>query len=141
MLAACDHHSCTDIGCMQSATLRFRTPLSEAGEYRLRAIIDGTSFECTAFVPLRRDGSEPVCETMFVNRQEITTRTDDAVTGRAGDPITSVSFTGDIGSIALTVTRDGVELLSTEVSPEYRGVEINGEGCGECPMAEHTIGE
>jgi len=27
------------------------------------------------------------------------------------------------------------------VTPRYEGVEINGEGCGKCPMATHTVGD
>jgi hypothetical protein len=56
------------------------------------------------------------------------------------ETITAVRVTGEHDSISMTIARDGVPLLSSEVSPEYRGVEINGEGCGECPQAEHTVG-
>lgn len=138
LLVGCTHE-CNDMGCDPSATLEFATPLSEGGEYVIWLTTDTARLSCTAFVPLRRDGTEPTCEGFSIHREELTTRGDDAVHGIAGDDIASVSIGGHHDHVELTVMRDGATVLQTTVPLAYRGVEINGEGCGECPMATHTI--
>lgn len=136
----CGGHDCTDMGCVQGVTMEFASPLAETGEY-VFTLTKGTHTDtCSAFVPLRRDGTEPTCEGMLINRQEVTTRTEDGIQGTAGNAIASVWVGGEHDALSLTVTRDRTEILRADLTPTYRGIEINGEGCGECPMATHTVG-
>ena len=58
----------------------------------------------------------------------------------SGDFIGALSISGKYAQIMVSATLDGVEVLSASLAPQYQGVAINGEGCGECPMAKHTIG-
>lgn len=140
-LSACEEHTCTLIGCSQGITLEFATPLVEEGEYTFTLTTETSTVTCNGFIPLRRDGTEPTCEGMSIHREEITTRTDDAEHGRSGDKIVSISIDGDHEMLTLHVTRDGNSILQEDVTPVYEGVEINGEGCGECLLATHTVGE
>lgn len=129
------------MGCGPGVTLTFASVLSEPGEYTVEAVVDGETLTCTAYVPLRRDGSDPSCRRgLSVQREEITTRSSDAISGRAGDSIAGIGLGGEREHIALRVARDGVEVLSVELEPRYRAIEVNGEGCGKCLQAEHTIG-
>lgn len=140
LLSGCGGHDCTEMGCSQGVTLEFASPLAEAGEYTFSLTMDTNTVTCIAFVPLRRDGTEPTCESMGINREEITTRTNEGIHGTTGDDIVSVWIGGEHDALTIAVRRDGTELLQADVTPTYRAVEINGEGCGECPMATHTIG-
>ena len=140
LVSACQTHTCTLMGCVEGVTLEFATPLEEEGEYTFTVTTEATTATCVAFVPLRRDGTEPNCPSFSIHREEITTRDDDAVSGRAGDKIVSVSIGGEYETLTIEITRDGTAVLQEDVMPVYEGVEINGEGCGECLMATHTVG-
>jgi hypothetical protein len=119
-------------------TLLLAAPLSEPGEYSFEVAVDDEVLTCTAYVPLRRDGTEPRCRGMSIDRRP--TSTSGRSLTAAGDAITGILIGGEWDVVDLQVHRDGVEALTAEVTPEYRGVEVNGEGCGKCPRASHTIG-
>ena len=138
-LNACGE-GCTLIGCSPGVTLKFPSPFVEAGEYTFTLTSNTDAVTCVAFIPLRRDGTEPPCEPMSINREEITMRTSGGIHGTAGNGIVSVWLSGEHDAVSIQVTHDGTEVLRADVTPAYRGVEINGEGCGECPMATHTVG-
>lgn len=121
--------------------MNLAVPLKQNGEYHFEVNADGQLLTCTAFIPMKRDGTDPTCSNGFnVERQEVTTRTADSVTSVSGDSIMALSISGKFAQILVSATRDGVEVLSASLVPQYQGVAINGEGCGECPMAKHTIG-
>ena len=140
LASACQSHTCTAMGCAQGVTLEFAEQLVEEGEYTFTVTTEATTLTCVAFVPLRRDGSEPSCPSFSIHREEITTRDDDAVSGKTGDAIVSVWISGEYDTLTIDVAHDGSSVLQEDVTPVYKGVEINGEGCGECPMATHTVG-
>ena len=139
LVSACQTHTCTLMGCLEGVTLEFASPLEEEGEYTFTVTTEATTASCVAFIPLRRDGTEPSCPSFSIYREEITTRDDDAVSGTAGDAIVSVAISGEYETLTIEVTRDGTAVLEEEVTPVYEVVEINGEGCGECLMATHTV--
>lgn len=140
LLGACEGHTCTAMGCEEGVTLEFGAPLVEDGQYTFTLTTETNTVTCRAFIPLRRDGTEPGCEGMGIHREEITTRTDDSVHGRSGDTIVSVSISGIHDTLTIDVTHEGTSVLQEDVTPDYEGVEINGEGCGECLMATHKVG-
>lgn len=140
LVSACQSHECTAIGCEEGVKLEFSDPLVEEGEYLFTVTTEATTVTCVGFIPLRRDGTEPSCPSFSIHREEITSRDDDAVSGTAGDAIVSVWISGEYESLTLEVTRGGASVLREDVTPAYKGVEINGEGCGECLMATHTVG-
>lgn len=141
LLGACNGHTCNAMGCEEGVTLEFAEPLAQEGQYTFTVMTETSTVKCTAFVPLRRDGTEPNCEGMGIHREEITTRRDDSVHGRSGDTIVSISIGGVHDTLTIDVARDGTSVLQEDVTPAYKGVEINGEGCGECLMANHTVGK
>lgn len=71
--------------------MNLAVPLEQAGEYRFEVDADGQILACTAFIPMRRDGTDPACAVgLAVERQEITTTTSDGVTGTLGHPIVAL---------------------------------------------------
>lgn len=121
--------------------MNLSTPLEEPGEYQFEVVADGQTFTCTAMIPMRRDGTDTVCSVgLFIQREAITTTSVNRVTGTVGDPIVALWVQGNFTSVSVTGRLDGADVLSADLTPQYRGVEINGEGCGECLMATHTIG-
>lgn len=138
LVLACGH-DCDDMGCIEGVTLELATPLTAEGEYTFTVTTESTTTTCVAHIPLRRDGTEPPCDQLSIHRRQITTHGDGAVHGVAGDEIEAMGLSGHHDALSVTISHEGTVVLEANVTPEYRGVEINGPGCGECPMATHTI--
>jgi hypothetical protein len=57
-----------------------------------------------------------------------------------GGPFAIVGFVLEpAATVAVQVSREGALWTERRFEPRYKGVEINGPGCGECPMAREEI--
>jgi hypothetical protein len=132
---SCDH-GCTAMGCGSLVEIRFEPAITEAGQYIFALEADGVRSVCE--VDFDRSGSlsrSDACSSLVVEG-----------TGR-GSPSTPPGWPFAIIGIdlapaevvAVQVSREGVLWAEHHFEPEYKGVEINGPGCGECPMAREEL--
>jgi hypothetical protein len=50
-----------------------------------------------------------------------------------------LTFSRQAAVVGIRVLRDDTVIGEASIQPKYRGEEINGSGCGECPVAiEHV---
>ncbi len=140
LLSSCNDASCSDIGCTPGARLEFPWAITEPGDYLVRASIDSDDFECTFSLP---DVEAESCFahglTWFGHAEEVAS--EGAVTETGAENVAGVLVDGVVATVSITIERDGGVVLSGTVQPEYRDIEIAGEGCGECPIAEAAIGD
>lgn len=117
--------SCTEIGCLEAATVNFSRPLGQSGAYVVDVSADGTHMKCSIGQSSPRSAS---CDDprayVFID---------------SGGALTGVSVDGRIQSLAVTVLRDGTQVADGTFQPAYRGVELNGPGCGTCSQATATL--
>jgi hypothetical protein len=129
-------HSCTAIGCFSSVEIRFDPVITEAGQYTFELEADGVQTECE--VAFDRTASFPRsggCDGLVAEG----TGASNGSTPPAG-PFAIMGFTIDPAEVVeVRVSREGMPWAEHRFEPRYRGVEINGPGCGECPMAREEI--
>jgi hypothetical protein len=125
-------HGCDEIGCQPGVSVDLGTVFEEPGTYRVTVIADGDTTVCTLTLP-RTEGEDCDSEAAWTSgRGEATTSgSGDQSQGPARN-LTGVTVIGEPATIDVTVERNDQEVLSDTVTPEYREVEINGEGCGTC---------
>jgi hypothetical protein len=117
--------SCTEIGCLEAATVNFSRPLSQSGTYTVEVGADGTHLKCTITLPSRRPS------TCSDQRAYVFVDSAGALTG--------VSVDGHLESLTVTVLRDGRQVADGTFQPSYEGIELNGPGCGTCAQATETL--
>jgi hypothetical protein len=136
--------SCTEIGCIDQATLSFRTPDGAwpDGVYTLALTIDGQLSICELQLPedFPDTGSVGVLDCGHGVQLQIAAdytctehRDDDSVsqscTAIPDRWLVSVTLPGTPGRVALDAQRDGVQLDDEERELEYRTMYPNGPEC------------
>lgn len=122
LVAACSDPdepvACTEIGCTDGFTLRLVADGEElpAGVYEVSIELDGEASECAFEVRMVCDGGGPC----VVNEDCNATYSDDEA---------SILYEGAPSSVSYSVTRDGLQLASASVEPEYASVQPNGPDC------------
>ena len=133
----CTGTTCNSEPCSAHVNLEFSSAIEREGVYNFEVVSGDTTWTCRASIPAVED--DPCDAGLFVERKEITTTDGNAVNGRAGESIVGLVISGQVESLSVSVDDGNASLADTEFSPDYEGVEINGEGCGECPIADHQV--
>jgi hypothetical protein len=144
-LPSCSTHDCTAIGCIDQATLTFKTADGTwaDGGYTMSIDASGTVHRCTFQLPadfpatgsLATVSCEPTLD-VFIEQEVMCTetRTGDGVsqscTPVAGHFHISANLPDTPESVTVTLSRDGVELLNTSQMLAYETVQPNGPECG-----------
>jgi hypothetical protein len=131
MLAGCSSHNCIDMGCgPPSVEILFEPAITQAGQYRFTLEADGARSTCE--VDFRLDGGwtgASACPSLLLKggvSRDLAT----AIVGYALAQATNVS---------IEVSRGGQLWVEHGFEPRYRGVELRGEGCGECVVATEVL--
>lgn len=125
MAAGCGHagQDCTGVGCASFLNVEFPGDRNwETGSWTVTMMADGSELgSCTFDLPEATGGSEPDC--------------DDSVSvmfDSTGESLTEVTYrpTGEPGqSFDVQLERDGQEVATDTLEPEFSVVQPNGEGC------------
>jgi hypothetical protein len=144
-------HSCAGVGCVDGATLTFRTATAAwtAGTYTVDLNVDGNPAMCTLVVADPPSGSvQGTCSSgdTLVLEQEVSCTQTCSSGGCSGScaPIPgqfhqTLTFNGTPIQVAITVSRDGRQLVQDNVRLRYVASEPNGAGCGVCHQASHEV--
>jgi hypothetical protein len=144
-------HSCTGLGCFDRATLTLLTASAAwtAGTYTVDLNVDGTPATCTLVVPDPPSGRvEGTCssgDTLVLEQEVSCTQTcGNGVCSGSCAPIPgqfhqTLTFNGTPIQVAITVSRDGRQLVQDNVRLRYVASEPNGAGCGVCHQASHDV--
>lgn len=137
--AGCSSVECNDVACAAPhVEISFEPAITEAGHYR---------FEVDA------DGRRSTCEVDFIMTE--------GFTGTPGQGFTGASACGalllrggvsrdhateivgyslpEASSVTIEVFRGDESWVEHSFTPRYRGVEVNGAGCGECTVASEVV--
>jgi hypothetical protein len=132
-LAVACASECTLIACSPHAEVELKPPLDLAEGDKIEVTLDDkTKVECMAM------GSCSDSRVQWLYRGKETS-SGGGTTQNAGGQLVGVSVQGKLGNIAVRLYGDGEIRGEAEVTPKYRGIEINGPGCGECDMASETV--
>ncbi len=135
-----DDGACTLLGCNDGFLVDFTTPTGAwaPGDYRFDLVVDGKAVTCEAALPL------PNCsQGTYVNPCD----PPDLLLLESGCalPAEQHGFAGLAWSttpsrMRVTISRDGVALVDTNLAPTYAVSEPNGPGCGPvCRTASATL--
>jgi len=131
MLAGCGSQNCIDLGCgPPSVEILFEPTITQAGRYRLELDADGTRSTCE--VDFRLDGGwtgVAACASLLV-RGGASRDLANEIVGYALPEAEHVS---------IALWRGGQLWAEHTFEPRYRGVELRGEGCGECTVATEVV--
>jgi len=129
---------CTEMGCVPGASLTLPNALIEDGDYTLGVTVDGVTSTCSATLPFQGTGF--VCEQgLSLLVEGPTTTTGSSVSQGPADRISGFWLDGEVGEVSVEVTRDGSVVYTGTITPAYKGVEINGPGCGECLQGSASL--
>jgi hypothetical protein len=135
LLAACPEserferagaNECTAIGCQSGYSLNV-SPSSgwQPGAYRFELTVDGRAVKCTGALPLKACAERSFsCDADGVRLGESGCALEASQQGIAG-----IAFDGFPLALSMRVLRDGVEVVSAELTPVYRAGQPNGPGC------------
>jgi hypothetical protein len=131
LLSGCRSMDCIDIACgPPSVEIQFKPTITEAGHYRLDLEVDGVRSTCE--VEFRTDGGwsgASACNSLILRG---------GVSRDLATEIIGYSLPeGD--NVSLALFRNGEPWVEHRFVPRYRGVEIAGEGCGECIVAIEEV--
>lgn len=120
------------MGCFSNVEIRFAPVITEAGQYAFALDADGVRSECE--VSFDRTASFPRsggCEWLVV---------EGTGPNSTGGPFAIVGLDlAPAENVEIRVSREGMLWAEHRFEPQYRGVEINGPGCGQCPMAREEL--
>ncbi len=127
----CGSQNCVDMACdAPTVEIRFEPVIVQAGAYRFNLDVDGALSSCE--VDFRPDGGwsgASACASLLLaggSSRDLATE----ITGYTVSQATNVS---------IEIFRDGQLWAEHQFEPRYRGVELWGEGCGECQVANEVV--
>jgi hypothetical protein len=135
-LSACSSGSCTNIGCGgPTIDVQFVPPITAPGVYTFTVQQDGEEVSsCDMTFDPQRTFTIQDCGSFIVAASRAKP-TPDVV--RAFE-ISGFELRGS-DRVSITVLADGSFLAGDTFEPKYKGIEINGPGCGECPRAVQEV--
>jgi hypothetical protein len=113
-----------------SVEVQFEPVITQAGHYLLNLDVDGTLSTCE--IDFRPDGGRSgasACGSLLL-RGGVSRDLANEIVGYALPQSENVS---------IAVFRDGQLWAEHSFEPRYRGVELRGEGCGECVVATEVV--
>lgn len=119
---------CTQIGCLNGLQVELAkaTPWAP-GAYTFALALDGTAVTCTGALPLRPCDAGPSITCDIPDRVLI------GESGCALAPdqhgFANIHVPSAVATFGLTITRDGEQLVATELTPTYVESQPNGPGC------------
>jgi hypothetical protein len=122
---------CNDIACgPPSVEIQFKPAITAAGHYRLDLDVDGVQSTCEVdFLPDGGRSGASACGSLLL-RGGVSRDVATEIVGYALPQAVNVS---------IAVSRDGEPWAEHTFEPRYRGVELRGEGCGECVVATEEV--
>jgi hypothetical protein len=130
---------CTTRGCVPHVDIYFKSPLKDPGQYRVELDAGpGETATCTATVPYSRDAQCSADTVSWIIDDPGTSASNSPSPGTTAN-VVGLTFSGQAAVVGIRVLRDDAVIGEASIQPTYRGEEINGAGCGECPVAiEHV---
>jgi hypothetical protein len=109
---------CTEIGCTDGFTLELVADSEEftAGVYNVDVELDGEAEECAFEVRMVCEGGGPCVVNEDCN-------------ATYGVSEISILYGGTPGEVTYSITRDGLQIASDSIEPEYQTVQPNGPEC------------
>jgi hypothetical protein len=126
--ATTPQRACTQIGCVDGLrVITQKTASWQPGTYEFAFDIDGTDVSCRGSLPL------PACDQGPGLKCDVTEKVQITESGCAlpadqhgfGD----MGFTGEPTRVKISVRHEGKEIHAEELTPSYKVVQPNGDGC------------
>jgi hypothetical protein len=129
-LGGCETN-CIDLACdAPSVEIRFEPAITQAGAYRLNLEADGTRSTCEVdFRPDAGWSGAAACGSLLLRG---------GVSRELATEIVGYSLP-QARDVSIEVFRQGQLWAKHRFEPRYRGVELRGEGCGECVVATEIV--
>ncbi len=125
---------CTQIGCTDGLEIEVSPTFSTQAEYGAVIVADGETITCTAVLPLPSDGGSS-CDA-----EGVWWGTSGSALDESEHMLLGWYLPSGPAEVSISVTRDGEEVLSAELVPEYEELAPNGEDCGPiCTWAMETV--
>ncbi|MGC6493707.1 MAG: hypothetical protein ACON5B_12795 [Myxococcota bacterium] len=123
---------CTEIGCSDGLDGMFSPAFTAQGAYVFTLEAEGFTSTCTGQLPLDED---------FVCKGDLqVTRSGSALPDSEHSLPSFRIFSSGFAEFSLTVTLDGAEVASWNVSPQWDTIQPNGAGCDPiCDVADVTL--
>ena len=133
-LQACGGGDCTELGCTAGAEVVFSQALDDSETYTIKVVADGDATSCE--VNLTEDYDCPTLQ-FFVTGSGATVTDSGARLPSAG--FAGLLVPGNPRELEVEILRADRTVGSVSTTPEYRGVEVNGAGCGACRLATSNM--
>jgi hypothetical protein len=130
-LAGCWSKDCIEMDCgPPNVEIQFQPAITQAGHYLLSLDVDGVQSTCE--IDFRPDGGwsgASKCWSLLLRG------------GVSRDLATEIVGYDlpEAANVSISVFRDGQLWTEHSFEPRYRGVELFGEGCGECVVATEIV--
>jgi hypothetical protein len=130
-LAGCGSEDCISMECgPPNVEIQFEPSISQAGHYRFDLEVDGMPSTCEFdFLPDGGRSGASACGSLLL-RGGVSRDLATEVVGYALPQATRVT---------IAAFRDGQPWAEHSFEPVYRGVELRGEGCGDCVVATEVV--
>jgi hypothetical protein len=124
------------MGCVSVVEVRFQPAITEAGRYAFTITANGEESTCEVDFDLSRSASRSgACAGLLA---EGTRSNDNSTAG--GEPFAIIGFNlAPATTVAVRVSREGTLWADSTFEPAFENVEINGPGCGGCPIAREDV--
>jgi hypothetical protein len=128
-LAGCSliGHACTEVGCDSGLAVEFQKASGPwpAGSYQVAITADGATITCSTTLPFT-SASSPAGS---CTSSDVTLGLSGSALPAAQQAISGLQFTTTPKSVKVTISRDGMQVASGDLTPAYETIMPNGPDC------------